>query len=194
MQVEDIVNTLYEYIVNNNFNGFYDYLVEKFKNSSDENCNLIVEIFLKDINYQKFYNMYAPVVISALDKELGKRKTISFDSYKKLKEEEEITKSLENPILVNIRKHLYNRDLESFRESLLYLINEIKNISELKETFSSVARLIESIRDDNLIYEQSKQIFAEIRNTSTLWQEEFQRLNKFIDKQELDNNNNRMAK
>ncbi len=96
MQVENIVNNLYEYIANNNFNGFYDYLVETLKNSSDEKCNLIVDTFLNNINHDKFYNMYAPVVINTLNKELGKRKTISFNSYKKLKEEEDINKSLEN--------------------------------------------------------------------------------------------------
>lgn len=189
MPIEEINNNLYEYIANNNFNGFYNYLIEKLDNSSNEDCKLIVETFLNNINHDKFYNMYAPVVKSALDNVLSNRKIKDFNSYKKAKEKTQTNKDLKKQILVNIKIQLDNRNLEGFRETLSYLINEINDLSELKETFSSVARLIESVRDDNLIYEQSKQIFAEIRNTSTLWQEEFERLNRFASSQEFDVNN-----
>lgn len=189
MPIDKINENLYEYIANNNFNGFYNYLIEKLDNSSNEDCKLIVETFLNNINHDKFYNMYAPVVKSALDNVLSNRKIKDFNSYKKAKEKSQINKDLKKQILVNIKIQLDNRNLEGFRETLSYLINEINDLSELKETFSSVARLIESVRDDNLIYEQSKQIFAEIRNTSTLWQEEFERLNRFASSQEFDVNN-----
>lgn len=183
MLVENIVNTLNNYVAHNDFNGFYDYLMDILKNSNELKCKLIVETFLNNLNFDKYYDMYAPVVISTLEKELGSRKTINFDSYKKHEEVEE-NKNIINkeliPIINNLGEYLANKDLKSFRTSLVYLINEVTEISELKAILSSVGRAIETIKNDKPTYEESKKIFGEIRNTSPLWQEELDNLKKFI--------------
>lgn len=183
MMVENIVNTLYTYIVYNDFNGFYDFLTDHLKNSTDENCNLIVETFLNNLNFKKFYDMYAPVVKSALEKELSSRKTINYDSNKNYKEEE--SKILENPIFINLKKQLANKDLEGFEESLAYLVNKTKELSELKSLFSAISREIESIKDDKTIYDASKKIFQKIRTNSPLWVEELNKISHFVNNKGL---------
>lgn len=193
MSVENIVQNLYKYIVDNDFNGFYDYLIDIFKNSTELKCNLIVETFLNNLNYEKFYNMYAPVIKSVLDKELDSRKTISFESYKNFIDEgnDVIVNEHQVSILNNLKIQLANKDLEGFRKTLAHLINEIKEQSELKAILSSVSRIIESIKDDKPTYDECKTIFQEIRNASPLWLEELDTLNNFINNKGftvLDNN------
>lgn len=178
MLVENIVNNLYAYIAENNFNGFYDYLIEKLKYSTIEECNLIVETFLNNLNFDKYYNMYAPIVKSVLEKELSSRKTVNSDSNKSFKEEE--NKILENPIFINLKMQLANKDLEGFKESLAYLVNEAKEQSELEAIISSVRRLIETIKNDSLTYKESRNIFKEIIISSPIHQEKTKEIKEFI--------------
>lgn len=179
MQVENIVNNLYEYIANNNFNGFYDYLVEILKNSSDEKCNLIVDTFLNNINHDKFYNMYAPVVEDAYKNELNKRKTFDFTARKNFLEEEQAI--LDNPITNALKEKLFNKDLEGFKETLTYLVNGAKTQNDLSIITSSVGRLVETIKNDHSIYEKSKEIYRQVIIASPLHQERMKDIQEFID-------------
>lgn len=183
MLIENIVENLINYIVHNDFNGFYDFLTEKLENSSTDDCKLIVKTFLNNLTFDKLYNMYAPVVKSALEKELSSRKTINYDSTKNYKEVE--SKILESPIFINLKKQLANKDLEGFKESLAYLINETKELRELKSLFSAVGREIESIKDDKPIYDTSKKIFQKIRIASPLWVEELNKISHFVNNKGL---------
>lgn len=178
MLVENIVNNLYAYIAENNFNGFYDYLIEKLKYSTIEDCNLIVETFLNNLKYEKYYNMYSPIVKSVLEKELSSRKIVNSDSNKSFKEEE--NKILENPIFINLKMQLANKDLEGFKESLAYLVNEAKEQSELEAIISSVRRLIETIKNDSLTYKEYRNIFKEIIISYPIHKEKTEEIKEFI--------------
>lgn len=174
MLVENIVNNLYTYIADNDFNGFYDYLIEKLKYSTIEDCNLIVETFLNNLKYEKYYNMYSPVVKNTLEKELSSRQKNTF------KEEDT---PLDTPLINDLKIYLSNKDLQNFMESSIKLVNGAKDQNELSRIISSVGSLIQTFRKDKHFYERCYKTFRTVVLASPLHQGQMQELKEFIDSQ-----------